>query len=165
MRSQRVAFLVVVFSFLLLPAAAWAQSGITGVIRDSSGGVLPGVTVEASSPALIEGSCTAVSDGQGLYTVTDLRPGTYTVTFTLAGFRTFVRDGVVLPAQFTATVNGEMAVGALEESITVSGEAPVVDIRSTRAPDAIHQRDVVGAPRFRAYHHDDQRAAGCDPDL
>ena len=132
MRTQRLVFLVVAF-FLFLPAAAWAQSGITGVVRDTSGAVLPGVTVEAASPVLIEGAKVVVSDGQGVYTIVDLRPGPYAVTFTLTGFRTFKREGIVLPAQFTATVNAEMAVGALEESITVSGEAPVVDIRSTRA--------------------------------
>ena len=88
MRSQRVVFLVVALSFLLLPAAAWAQSGISGVVRDTSGGVLPGVTVEASSPALIEGARSAVTDAQGVYTIVDLRPGPYVVTFTLSGFRT-----------------------------------------------------------------------------
>ena len=133
MRIQRLAFLVVVVSCLLLPRAAQAQSGISGVARDSSGAVLPGVTVEASSPALIEGARSAVTDGQGVYTIVDLRPGPYVVVFTLSGFRTFRREGIDLPAQFTATVNAELAVGALEESVTVSAEAPVVDIRSTRA--------------------------------
>src|SRR5258705_9668087 len=91
--------------FLLLPDAAWAQSSITGVVRDASGGVLPGVTVEAASPALIEGVRTGVTDAQGIYKVVDLRPGVYTVTFTLPGFRTLKREGLNLPAAVAATVN------------------------------------------------------------
>jgi hypothetical protein len=92
MRFQRIARLVALGMFLL-PAAAWAQSSITGVVKDTSGAVLPGVTVEASSPALIAGSSTAVTDSQGLYRIVDLRPGPYTVTFTLPGFATIRRDG------------------------------------------------------------------------
>src|SRR2546422_6439838 len=110
--------------FVLLPAAAFAQSSITGVVRDSSGGVLPGVTVEAGSPALIEGSKSAVTDANGLYRVVDLRPGPYTVRFALQGFNTLKREGIQLPAEFTATVNAELSVGALQETVTVSGEAP-----------------------------------------
>src|SRR5678815_4323963 len=124
---------VVVALCLLVPAAAWAQSSITGVVRDASGGVLPGVTVEAASPALIEGVRSAVTDAQGIYKVVDLRPGLYTVTFTLTGFRTLKREGLNLPAEFAATLNAELAVGALEETVTVSGEAPVVDVKSSRA--------------------------------
>src|SRR6187401_1341362 len=112
---------------LLVPAQGWAQqSGIAGAVRDVSGGALPGVTVEASSPALIEGSRTVVTDGQGLYTLVDLRPGAYVVTFSLPGFSTLRREGIELTAGFTATVNAELSLGTLEETITVSGEAPVV---------------------------------------
>ena len=107
-------------------------AGITGTVRDESQGVLPGVTVEAASPALIEKVRTTVSDGEGRYNFVDLVPGTYTVTFSLTGFKTFVRDGLTIGAGFTATVNGDMAVGALEESITVSGAAPVVDTQNVR---------------------------------
>ena len=92
----------------IAPAAAWAQSAITGVVKDDSGGVMPGVTVEASSPALIEKVRTAVTDGSGLYRITDLRPGTYTVTFTLTGFSVVRREGFVLPADFTATINADL---------------------------------------------------------
>src|SRR6266850_2111278 len=133
MRTQRIAFLVAAALVLLLPAAAKAQSSITGTVRDTSGGVLPGVTVEATSPALIEGAKVAVTDAQGLYQIPELRPGTYTVTFTLPSFKTTKREGFELPAQFTATVNVELAVGTLEETVTVSGEAPLVDTRNTRA--------------------------------
>ena len=118
--------------FLTPVASAQQASGIAGLVKDTSGAVLPGVTVEAASPALIEKVRTVVSDGEGRYNVTDLRPGTYAVTFTLAGFNTFKRDGIVLQAGFTATVNADMRVGALEETITVTGAAPVVDTQNVR---------------------------------
>jgi len=112
-----------------LPAFASGQGNgsIGGVVSDESGAVLPGVTVEAASPALIEKVKSAVSDAQGLYKIIDLRPGTYTVTFTLPGFRTFRREGIELTTGFEATVNGTMSVGAVEETVTVSGAAPQVD--------------------------------------
>src|SRR5689334_16409453 len=99
----------------LLPATARAQSAIGGTVKDASGAVIPGVTVEASSPALIEKSKTGVSDAEGNYKIVDLRPGTYVLTFTLEGFSTVRREGLELPSNFTATVNAEMKVGALEE--------------------------------------------------
>jgi hypothetical protein len=119
---------------LIWPAAASAQqsAGIAGVIRDTSGGVLPGVTVEASSPALIEKIRTVTSDTEGRYNIVELPPGTYTVTFTLTGFGVFKREGLALPSGFTATVDAEMRVGALEESITVSGATPMVDTQNVR---------------------------------
>lgn len=111
---------------------AQGQGGsIAGVARDTSGAVLPGVTVEASSPALIERVRTVFTDGRGQYQIIDLRPGTYTVTFTLAGFSTIRREGIELTTGFTANVNAEMRVGALEETVTVTGESPIVDTRST----------------------------------
>ena len=113
-----------------MPALASAQSAIAGLVTDETGGVLPGVTVEASSPALIEQSRIAVTAGEGRYTIIDLRLGTYTVTFSLPGFATVIREELELPADFTATVNVELSVGALEESVTVSGESPVVDVQS-----------------------------------
>ena len=97
---------VVVAGVALVPALAWAQTGtIAGVVRDTSGAVMPGVTVEASSPALIEKSRTVVTDGQGLFKIIELSPGTYTVTFTLTGFSTVKRAGIILTADFTATIN------------------------------------------------------------
>ena len=98
---------VMVASCLLVPLAAWAQSSITGVVRDTSGGILPGVTVEAASPVLIEKVRNVVTDESGVYRIVDLRPGTSTVTFPLPGFHTFRRDGVVLPSEFPATVNAD----------------------------------------------------------
>ncbi len=146
MKSLLVAWILLVSFLLLLPAAASAQSSITGVVRDTSGAVLPGVTVEASGPALIEGSRTAVTDNQGAYRIVDLRPGVYTVSFTLSGFSTLKREGLDLPAEFTATVNGELTVGALEETITVSGEAPTVDLRSSRAQVQFAQETLQSLP-------------------
>ena len=105
---------------LLLPAAAFAQAAITGVVRDPSGAVLPGVTVEAASPDLIEKVRSVVSDDTGQYRIVDLRPGTYSVTFSLTGFSAFKREGIELSGTFIATVNAELKVGALAETITVS---------------------------------------------
>jgi len=126
----RSALLAIVW-IAALPALASAQSAIAGTVRDTSGAVLPGVTVEASSPVLIERVRSVVSNDQGQYTINDLRPGTYKVTFALPGFSTFVRDALELPTNFTATINAEMRVGALEENVTVTGASPVVDVSST----------------------------------
>src|ERR671910_402173 len=104
---------------LLLPSAAFAQAAITGVVRDASGAILPGVTVEAASPALIEKVRAVATDDTGQYRIIDLRPGTYTVTFTLTGFSVVRRDGIALSGDFVATVNAELRVGNLEETITV----------------------------------------------
>jgi len=126
----RVAFVVALH--LAWPALSSAQQGstISGIVRDSSGGVLPGVTVEAASPALIEKVRTVVSSDDGRYSIVALRPGIYTVTFTLPGFTTVIRERVELTSDFTATVNADMAVGTLEESITVTSEVPMVDTQA-----------------------------------
>src|ERR1700758_4035447 len=118
----------ILFVLLLLPTLAQAQAAITGVVRDGSGGVLPGVTVEAASPVLIERIRSVVSDDTGQYRIVDLRPGTYSLTFSLTGFSTVLREGIELSGTFVASVNVEMRVGALEETITVTGETPVVDV-------------------------------------
>src|SRR4029079_14840982 len=102
-----------------------------GVVRDATGAVLPGVTVEAASPALIERTRTAITDSQGQYRIIDLRPGVYSVVFTLQGFNIFRRDGIELTNTFTAQVNAELKVGSLQETITVTGQSPIVDTQNT----------------------------------
>ena len=129
---------------LLLPVVASAQATISGVVKDASGAVLPGVTVEASSPALIEKVRTAVTDGTGQYAIQDLRPGIYAVKFTLTGFSAVERDGVELSGSFTARINADMRVGGLEETIKVTGETPVVDVQSTQQ-ERVLDREVLDA--------------------
>ena len=111
--------------------------------------MLPGVTVEAASPALIEKVRTVVTDGEGRYNIVDLRPGTYVVTFSLAGFNTLRREGIALTAGFTATVNADMQVGALEETITVTGAAPLVDTQNVRQQRVVSDRAARGAAERR----------------
>jgi hypothetical protein len=141
----------VCLGLLLLPLPAFAQATLTGVVRDSSGAVLPGVTVEAASDALIEKMRSAVTDGTGQFRIIDLRPGTYSVTFSLAGFTTIKRDGVELEGQITATVNADMRLGALEETITVTGETPIVDVQSVRRQATISGEIINVIPSARAY--------------
>ncbi|MGE3511613.1 MAG: carboxypeptidase regulatory-like domain-containing protein [Vicinamibacterales bacterium] len=144
------------FTLLLLSAAAPGEaqlagaSGIAGVVRDSSGGVLPGVTVEASSPALIEKVRTGITDGQGRYSIPDLRTGTYVVTFTLPGFSTVRRENVVLAPNFTATINADLQVGALEETITVSSQSPVVDVLRVETRNVISVQALEQLPTNRS---------------
>jgi Carboxypeptidase regulatory-like domain len=129
--TRHVGRVLVVVALLAMAVPAYAQSAIAGVVRDPSGAVLPGVTVEASSPSLIEGTRTAVTDSAGSYRIVDLRPGEYSVTFGLTGFRTVKREGITLPTSFTATVNAELTIGQLEESVTVTGASPLVDVHSS----------------------------------
>ncbi len=136
--------LMVLLVSLLLPSAAYAQATITGVVKDSSGGVLPGATVEAASPALIEKVRSAVTDNNGQYRIIDLRPGTYSVTVALQGFNALKREGIELSGNFVATVNVDLRVGTLEETVTVTGESPVVDVQSARTQQII-DRDVLAA--------------------
>ena len=136
--------LVVALVSLLLPSAAYAQAAITGVVRDASGAVLPGATVEAASPVLIEKVRSVVTDATGQYRIVDLRPGIYSVTFSLPGFTTVKREGIELSGSFVATVNADLRVGALEETITVTGESPIVDVQSTRSQQII-DKDVLAA--------------------
>jgi Carboxypeptidase regulatory-like domain len=116
---------------VICASTALAQSAIAGVVRDTSGAVLPGVNVEAASAALIEGTRAVVTDGGGGYRIENLRPGEYTVTFTLTGFRSVKREGIMLPISFTAQVNVELSLGQLQESVTVTGDSPLVDVRSS----------------------------------
>src|SRR3954467_4124245 len=112
--------------FLALPAAAHAQSAFAGVVKDATGAVLPGVTVEAARPALIEKVRSVTADASGAYKIENLRPGTYTLTFNLPGFSTIKKDAIELQSNFTSTINADLKVGAMEETVTVSGESPVV---------------------------------------
>ena len=144
LRKLILATIAALASLMWLPGVASAQSAITGIVKDASGAVLPGVTVEASSDVLIEKTRSVTTDGQGAYRIVDLRPGVYTVTFTLPGFQMFKRDGLELPANFTSTVNADLKVGALEESVTVSGQSPVVDVNSN-AKSQVLPRDVLDA--------------------
>jgi len=140
-----------VASLALLPAVALAQAtGLAGVVKDATGGVLPGVTVEAASSALIEKVRAVTTDEQGQYKVIDLRPGQYAITFTLTGFATVVREGIDLPAGFTATVNAELRVGAVAETITVSGSSPTVDVQSVRAQTVLSNSVLDSLPSQRS---------------
>jgi len=144
---------VVVALFLGTPALAFAQASITGTVRDTSGAVLPGVTVEASSPALIEKVRTATTDGNGQYRIVDLRAGEYTVTFTLPGFTTVKRERVTLEGSFTASINADMRVGQLTETITVTGESPIVDVQSMRRQMVLDNEIISAIPSSRSYNN------------
>jgi len=109
-----IRYLTIALIGAVIPASAFAQASLTGVVRDSSGGVMPGVTVEAASPALIEKTRSAVTDTAGAYRIVDLRPGTYTLTFTLPGFQTVVREGLQLSGTLTLTIPAELRVGNVQ---------------------------------------------------
>jgi hypothetical protein len=144
--AHRLIHIVIATTMLLAATSgALAQSVTTGSIageaKDATGAVLPGVTVEVASPALIEKVRTAVTDSSGAYKITDLRPGTYSVTFTLAGFAGVKREGINLTAGFTASINAEMRVGSIEETVVVSGQSPLVDVQiQPRGPHARYER-------------------------
>ena len=141
---------IVLSLLLLLPAAAYAQASIAGQVKDASGAVLPGVTVEASSPALIEKVRSVVTDGTGQYRIELLPPGDYTVTFTLPGFSTVRREGIQLTGTFTATVDTDLRVGALEETITVTGESPIVDVQTATRQRVIDRELIDNLPAGRS---------------
>ena len=148
MRSAaRSLFLI---GFLVLPTFAHAQTTLAGVVRDASGGVLPGVTVEASSSALIEKVRSAVTDGSGQYRITDLSPGIYSVTYMLTGFSRVVREGLTLSGSGAVTVDVEMRVGNLQETLTVTGEAPVVDVQTTRRETVLSNEVIQTLPATRS---------------
>src|SRR5260221_2728421 len=143
------AFLLVL---LVLPSAAYGQfaGAITGVVKDASGAVLPGVTVEAASPALIEKVRSVITDDTGQYRIVDLRPGAYSITFTLPGFSTVKREGIEITGTFVATVNADLKVGALEETITVTGETPVVDVQSVKVQQTVGNDIIRAIPSSRS---------------
>src|SRR2546426_2608298 len=137
---------LVFVSAVVAPTAAYAQASIVGAIRDTSGAGLPGVTVEASSPALIEKKRSGVTSGTRQYAIENLRPGTYTVTFSLAGFASFKREGIELTGTFIANVNAELRVGGVAETVTVTGETPIVDVPSARTQQTLSGDTAAKAP-------------------
>ena len=138
---------------LVAPTAVWAQASLAGAVKDTSGAVLPGVGVEAASPALIEKVRTAVTDGSGRYRIEDLRPGTYTLTFALSGFVTLKHDGVILSGSAVTTVDAELRVGGVSETVTVTGESPVVDVVSTKRELTLDNETIRSLPSVRSYSY------------
>src|SRR5512138_332549 len=154
-RARRVGPFCLVITLLLAlgttAAAQQAPSGIAGVVKDASGGVLPGVTVEAASPVLIEKTRTVTTDGAGNYRIENLRPGSYTVTFTLTGFSTIKRDGVDVSGTATTSTDATLRVGAVAETITVTGETPLVDVTSTKKEVVLDHDSIQALPSSRQY--------------
>ncbi len=144
--SVMLAFAGTILAPSLAAGQAASTAAIAGNVTDSTGAVLPGVTVEAESPALIERVRTAVTDGQGVYRIVALPPGAYSVTFTLPGFQTLRREGIELSTGFTAPANAELAVGAVEETVTVTGASPVVDVQNTQTDNVIRQETLQALP-------------------
>ena len=139
---KRVVLAILVSSLIPIAGHAQGLGTISGVVKDASGAVLPGVSVEVASPALIEKTRTAVSNESGQYTIVSLPPGTYSVTFTLPGFTTTKRDGVEMLANFTAQVNAELKVGGVAETVEVTAETPLVDVQSATVARAV-TKDII----------------------
>src|ERR1043165_1137895 len=137
---------------VMIPTIARAQAVIAGTVKDAFGAVLPGVSVEAASPELIEKTRTALTDGTGQYRIEDLRPGVYSVTFTLQGFQSVKREGVELSGSFIATINAALKVGTISETVTVTGESPVVNIQSARREMTLNNDVLKAIPTVRSYN-------------
>lgn len=155
-RRQRVwVTILIAIAALATPTIASAQSAsavIRGTIVDESNAALPGVTATLTSPALLVGQLTTVTDANGLYRFGELPAGVYHIKFELAGFKTYVREQLQIPLGFEAQVNATLAVGALEESITVSGQSPVVDVSSTATSVNLTQETLTAVPVSRGMH-------------
>jgi hypothetical protein len=154
--TRGCARLVLVTALIAMPGWARAQTAagsIAGVVRDTTGAVLPGVTVEATSPALIEKVRVAQTDGEGRYQIIELRPGTYSVTFSLEGFNAVRREGIVLTTGFTAAVNADLQVGSVAETITVSGQSPVVDLQNTQQQVVVTREVIDSVPTGRSFQN------------
>jgi hypothetical protein len=151
-RGRLIRLILILGALAAVPAVASAQSAFAGVARDTSGAVLPGVVVEALSPVLIEGARSATTDASGQYRIVDLRPGTYSLVFTLPGFKVVRLEGLQLSTDFTATVNASLEVGTLEESITVTGASPVVDTASTARVQVLTREALDALPTGRAIY-------------
>jgi hypothetical protein len=146
-----VSVLTTILLGILVPSVVYAQASIAGVVKDASGAVLPGVTVEAASPALIEKVRSVVTDDSGQYRIVDLRPGVYSVTFTLTGFSSVKREGIELTGSFNASINADLRVGGIEETITVTGESPIVDTQSIRRQTTLDHEILTTAPTARSW--------------
>ena len=142
---------IVIGVLMMIPSDVFGQASITGVVKDPGGSVLPGVTVTAASPVLIEKTRTAVTDGSGQFRIVDLRAGTYTVTFTLQGFSTYKRDGIVLEGTFTARVDAALRVGEIQETVVVTGDTPIVDTQSVRRQTVIDGETIDAIPAAKSY--------------
>src|SRR5262245_50039063 len=138
----RIGILVLVGVAVMFPAAAWAQATLAGTVKDASGAILPGVTVEASSPVLIEKTRTAITDSTGQYRIESLQPGTYTVTFTLVGFSSLKRDDVIVSGSGVIKIDAEMAVGTVAETVNVIAESPVVGVLSQKQEVTIRSENM-----------------------
>ena len=149
----RIAVVAVAFALPLPAFAQTAAGSIAGMVRDTSGAVIPGVTVEASSPALIERVRTAQTDAEGRYQIVELRPGTYAMTFALQGFKTVRREGIELTTGFTAAINADMQVGGMSETIVVSGRSPVVDLQNTRQQVVMTREVIENVPTGRSFQN------------
>jgi hypothetical protein len=144
--------LLVVSSMAIVPASAFAQATLSGVVKDTSGAVLPGVTVEAASPVLLEKVRTAVTDGTGQYRLPELPPGLYTVTFALTGFSTVKHEAIELAGVAVTTINVDLRVGTVQETITVTGETPIVDVQSARRGEVLNNEVIRNLPATRGYN-------------
>ena len=142
---------VLVMVLVLVPGIAAAQSTISGAVTDTTGAVLPGVTVEASSPALIEKTRTATTDDQGRYSIVDLRPGVYSVTFSLQGFSAVTREGIQVAANVTVPLNAELRVGSVAETITVTGATPMVDVQQAAQRQVLGREQLDTLPTARSF--------------
>jgi hypothetical protein len=151
---------ICIFLLALAPAAIYAQSGIAGTVKDSSGAVLPGVVVAASSPALIEKTKSAITDGRGQYKITDLRPGTYSVTFTVPGFTPEQHDGIVLTADFVADVNADLKVGTSTQAIDVQAEVSSLDVQSSTQQTVLAREVMDDLPTGHSVFADAQTLPG-----
>jgi hypothetical protein len=147
-RITRTGWILLVL--ILLPAAAWAQATITGTVKDGSGAVLPGVTIEAAGAALLVPR-SAQTDSSGVYRIVELPPGTYSLAFTLSGFTRVVRGGIELSGTMVATIPIEMRVGAIEETVTVTGETPVVDVQNVKQETVLRGDTIENLPGTHAY--------------
>src|SRR5919197_4676954 len=165
MRAGLRCFVLLALTWVVMPAAAFAQATLAGTVKDPSSAVLPGVTVEASSPVLIEKIRTATSDAAGQYRIESLQPGTYAVTFTLAGFATLKRDDVVLSGTGVIKIDAEMKVGTVAETVTVTGESPVVDVQSTRREVTLDNETMRNLPSVRSYSYLLSSVPGLQPNI